>query len=189
MSDFEFRVNFNLSKELISNVDTLGNDFFQAGIEQINWFQIKIKNKKDVLNNFDLAYIASNDYSKKVLTYAERSTKIEEKENCINFSFAIKNSEKNFSEINENGKRPWLRQYLDDHILHYSLNALLEKSFNFDNDLDRNACEKFKNMHIAFRNALNNAFSVSSETFWIEGEFFNNDLIKNDKVERKIKSC
>jgi hypothetical protein len=104
------------------------------------------------------------------LAYAQKSAQIEETEEGVKFSFAIQNTSKSFSEINDEGKRAWLRQYLDDHILHYTLPAILEKSFNWDKDMEPADCEKFKKLNQGFKLALDKAYELKSSSFWIDGE-------------------
>jgi len=170
MNPSEFHVNFILSPELVFKKESLSADFFEPGINQLNWFQQNTLNKVEPLSDLDKAYIDGHEYSKNVLKYAKQSAQIEETAEGIKFSFAIKNVSKIFAEINEEGKRVWLRQYLDDHILHYTLPAILEKSFNWEKDIDAADCEKFKKLNQAFKLALGKAYELKTATFWIDGE-------------------
>lgn len=170
MNHSEFRINFILSPELIVKKESLNSDFFEPGIEQLNWFQQNTRNKEEPLTHLDKVYIEAHKYSKNVLEYAQESAQYEETAEGIKFSFAIQNNREDFNEINEEGKRPWLRQYLDDHILHYTLPAILEKSFNWKNNTDPAECEKYKKLHEAFKSALDKAYDLKSPRFWIDGE-------------------
>jgi hypothetical protein len=170
MNPSEFRINFVLSPELVLKKESLSSDFFEPGIHQINWFQQKTLNKTEPLSELDKVYINSHEYSKDVLGYAQKSAQTEEIAEGIKFSFSIQNNRKDFAEIDEEGKRGWLRQYLDDHILHYTIPAILEKSFNWDKDTDPADCEKFKKLHEAFKLALEKAYELKSTSFWIDGE-------------------
>lgn len=170
MNPSEFRINFILSPELVLKKESLSSDFFEPGIEQLNWFQQKTLSKEEPLTDLDKVYIKAHDYSKNVLDHAQKSAQIEETVEGINFSFVIQNNRKDFAEINEEGKRGWLRQYLDDHILHYTIPAMLEKSFNWKNNTDPAECEKFEKLHEAFKLALDKAYELKSPNFWIDGE-------------------
>jgi hypothetical protein len=170
MKPTEFRINFILPTDLVLNQATLSSDFLGAGIEQVNWFKQNTLDKEEPLTDLDKHYIAAHDDSIKVLENAQQTAQCEQVDTGIKFSFAITNNLDRFAEINEEGKRPWLRQYLDDHILHYTLPSMLEKSFNWKNDVSVEDTKKFKNLHTAFKESLEKAYELKSSRFWIDGE-------------------
>jgi len=170
MNVSEFRINFILSPKLVVEKEKLNVDFFLSGIEQINRFQKSTLGKTEVLSDLDKHYIAAHEYSKNVLKYAQNSSLVELTTDGIKFSFGIENTREDFAQINNEGKRMWLRQYLEDHILHYTLPALLEKSFNWKEQLSVTECEKFKKLHEAFELSLDKAYDINNTTFCIDGE-------------------
>lgn len=170
MSVSEFIINFILSPELVVEKEKLSEDFFVPGIEQVDYFKNATLEKNEPLTELDKHYIEAHDYSKEVLQYAQLSSTVELTPDGIKFSFAIKNVSDNFVQKNEQGQRIWLRQYLDDHILHYTLPAMLEKSFNWKKDLTALECEKFEKLHEAFKLALSQAYDNNNKTFNIIGE-------------------
>lgn len=166
----DFRINFILNPELVVEKEKLSVDFFVPGIQQVEYFKQSTLDKDETLTDLDKHYIAAHDFSKNILEYAQQSSTVEVTPEGIKFSFAIQNNNEDFEEINEEGKRMWLRQFLDDHILHYTLPAMLEKSFNWKQNLSELECEKFKKLHEAFKLALNKAYDLKSSTFYIDGE-------------------
>lgn len=168
MDNKDFRVNYILASEGV-NQETLVSDFFDTAIENINWFREKTVSRETPFPSDD-AYLKALEYTEKELEYGKESSEIVKEGNTIKFSFGIRNSRKDFEIVNEEGRRMWLRQHLDDHFLHYAIPAILEKSFNWKKDADEVTCQRFEKLHEAFEESLKGAYNLKTPTFWIDGE-------------------
>ncbi len=162
-----FRVNFVLDNGV--DKDTLISDFFDTAIEKIDWFRQKALSREQPFSN-DKAYLKAISYSEKELVNGKSTAMVEDIENGVKFSFEIKNSRNDFSQVNEEGRRMWLRQHLDDHFIHYAIPSILEKSFNWEKDASEEVCKRFEKLNEAFGKALNGAYNLKTKTFWIDGE-------------------
>ena len=168
MSKPDFVVHFVLAPPLV-RVEALLSDFFDTALAQIAWFRQKTLTRETRLEHDD-AYLSALSYSENELIYAKEHAKTQTTERGIVFSFPIRHTRADFEEKNEEGKRMWLRQHLDDHFLHYSVAAMLEQSFNWEGTQDETTCERFKTHHQAFKQALQGGYHLKTPTFWIDGE-------------------
>jgi hypothetical protein len=168
MEKQDFRVNYILPKDLVQK-DFLVVDFFDSALNQLEWFRQNTLAREKPFPHDDV-YLKAITYTEDELKYAKENALVEDLEDGVQFSFPIRNTRTDFEQKNEEGRRMWLRQHLDDHFLHYAIPAMLENSFDWRDNKDPVACKRFENHKEAFDSSLDGAYNLKTKTFWIDGE-------------------
>ncbi len=83
------------------------------------------------------------EYYQKELEYGKETSQIVKDGEKVIFSFGIQNKREDFKIISEDNRKLWLCQHLDDHFLHYMRTAILEKSFDWKENNDKEMNLKF----------------------------------------------
>lgn len=156
----EFNVVYVL-KDLEEFKDSIKDTVFAFINEQINDFTSEEKIKK--VSTYEKKF-----YKKliKDVKEIESTVNIELKNNDLYFSFRIQNSNKDFDEISEGGKRLWLRQHINDVFDLYLRNGLVEKTIWDEDDIN-------KNMYIKIKKSFDETY-IKSDLFWIDNESLSN---------------
>lgn len=175
----KFQVNFVL-QDVANQKETIIDDFFDSAIEMQEFFKSKVleREKENKSYSNDKMHLETIEGHIKLLKETKETAKIEVMENNIKFSFDILAESKTFDKINEERMRPWLRQHIDDMFLSSIKTGLLEKSFDWKQGAKTTETKKFNLLFESFEKALDKAYELNSESFWIEGEVDNKNSNK-----------
>lgn len=167
-----FRVNIVFSNQV--NPQTLIDDFFDSAIAQVaklrDIFEGKVKNGANFPIDND-QYLTFSKQNSKALQAQKLSASIETVKNGFKLSFDVPHQDK-FDLIDEEGKRMWLRNYIDATTLNYATTGLADKIMEYINEHKEKPDETFVPFLLsnAFKEALKDSYSKKTETFWIDGE-------------------
>lgn len=156
-----FKVCFLFDKNGMSSNNLL-DKIFNVTKEQVDFF----KNKSE--GEIKKSYIAiSND-----LDSLHNSAILEEQEEGILLSLEIPNNSEKFNEVSEDGRRLWLRQYIEDVFLKYFRNGLMSKQMEYvkNNLKDVPFDNEFRVLENKLNKVLDGANNKTTKSFWIVGE-------------------
>lgn len=168
--DKVFRVNYIFTKEMITT-ETLVNDLFEIAIGQLDWLR-QITENRDIKYSNDDIYLEFNKIVKNELLKAKETAKAQDVENGINFSFDIPVYSEKFEEVDENGCRKWLRQYINDTFVNYVRGGLMDKQMKYviKHGKEIPSDNKYVVLLKALESSVSSAYKQKEVTFWIDGE-------------------
>lgn len=167
-----YRVNIVFSHKV--NPQTLIDDFFDSAIAQVEKlraiFEEKVKNGVTFPGDND-QYLKFSKQNSKNLQTQKLSASVETVENGFKLSFDVPHQEK-FDLIDEEGKRMWLRNYIDATTINYVTTGLSAKIMEYISEHKEKPNETFVPFLLsnAFYESLKDSYSKKTETFWIDGE-------------------
>jgi hypothetical protein len=158
-----FRVHYRLHK-ILDLKKVLIEHLFAAGFDILSFFETTCQGRNGPRDVYRLnAYIQERHILEQ---WKSSSTIVEDGEDLV-FSFAIPNQNDEFDSIDENGARPWLRQFISDYFQNIRC-GLMEAKYDTERHADER--ERYRRIEQAFNAAMHEAWKLDSPTFWIEGE-------------------
>lgn len=168
-----FVVKYLFDKNLVSKEQVMS--LFTYGLNQIEHQQNKLKDKKE-LSDVDFYYLESLQESKNQTLDFKNNSSIQETETGWLLSLPINWTTQKFNDINTNGIRPWLRNYLEDFFIKHIILGMsmanikmAKKSFESNQDFQKEK-ENLDKINEAFEKSIQNAYLKKSEGFWIDNE-------------------